>query len=121
MPNCYVPIKFGFIGALIATILFTVAKYGFAYYVSHFPNYILLYGALATIPLFLIWLYLMWMIILFGVIISNVLATGYRFRSAKKMDGFYSCLYMAWLLLARFKKWHGFFHARAGSDRYLWL
>lgn len=88
VPNCYVPIKNAFIGALAATILFTVAKLGFAYYVTHFPTYILLYGALATIPLFLIWVYLLWMIILFGVIISHILTSGYHFRSVKKMDGF---------------------------------
>ena len=88
VPNTTVPLRYAFIGALVATILFTVAKAGFGYYVSHFPTYILLYGALATIPLFLIWLYVMWTIILFGAIISNVLATGYRFRSTKKMDGF---------------------------------
>ncbi len=88
VPNCYVPLKNGFIGAFVATILFTVAKWGFTYYVIHFPTYILLYGALATIPLFLVWLYVMWMIILFGVIISHILTNGYHFRSVKKMDGF---------------------------------
>lgn len=88
VPNCYVPIRHAFIGALVATILFSIAKLGFTYYVSQFPTYILLYGALATIPIFLIWLYLSWVIILFGSIISNVFATGYRFRSVKKMDGF---------------------------------
>jgi len=88
IPNCYVPIRHGFIGALVATILFTLAKIGFVYYVTHFPTYILLYGALATIPFFLLWLYIMWVVILFGAIVSNVLATGYRFRSAVKIDGF---------------------------------
>ncbi len=88
VPNCYVPVKHGFTGALVASILFSIAKWGFGYYVSHFPTYILLYGALATIPLFLVWLYVMWIIILFGVIISNVLTNGYRFRSTAKLDGF---------------------------------
>ncbi|MEM1243730.1 MAG: YihY family inner membrane protein [Pseudomonadota bacterium] len=88
IPNCYVPLKFGFFGAVIAAILFELAKTGFGYYVSHFPTYTLLYGTLAVIPLFLIWLYLTWVIILFGAIISHVLATGHYFRSAVKIDGF---------------------------------
>lgn len=88
VPNCHVPFKNGFVGALVATILFSLAKWGFTYYVTHFPTYLLLYGALATIPLFLIWLYVMWMIILFGVIISQILTAGYHFRSVLKMDGF---------------------------------
>lgn len=88
VPNCYVPLRYGFIGAVVAALLFSLAKFGFTYYVTNFPTYVLLYGALATIPLFLLWLYVLWVIILFGAIISNILATGYRFRSHLKMDGF---------------------------------
>lgn len=93
IPNCHVPIRNGVIGALVATILFTIAKFGFTYYVIHFPTYTLLYGAFAVIPIFLAWLYLMWTIILFGVIISNLLTEGYHFRSVKKMDGFTHAFY----------------------------
>lgn len=88
VPNCRVSIRHAFIGALVATVFLTLAKLAFAYYVIHFPTYTLLYGALATIPLFLIWLYVAWMIILFGVVISHVLATGYGFRTSQKLDGF---------------------------------
>src|SRR5215204_5028241 len=33
VPNCSVPFRHGFAGALVATILFTIAKNGFSYYV----------------------------------------------------------------------------------------
>ena len=88
IPNCYVPLKHGFAGAIIAAILFELAKAGFGYYVRHFPTYTLLYGTLAVIPLFLLWLYLTWVIVLFGAIISHVLATGHYYRSSIKLDGF---------------------------------
>lgn len=89
IPNCYVPLRNGLIGAIVATILFQIAKWLFTLYVSAFLSYYtLLYGALATIPFFLVWLYLVWAIILIGAIISNVLTTGYDYRYTTKIDGF---------------------------------
>lgn len=73
IPNCFVPPKNAFIGAVVSTILFELAKFGFSFYVSSFPTYHLLYGALATIPIFLVWMYVSWMIILFGAIVSHEL------------------------------------------------
>lgn len=73
VPNCHVPVHYGFFGAIVAAILFELAKYGFAFYVTHFPTYQLLYGALAAIPIFLIWVYLCWLITLVGGLVSNVL------------------------------------------------
>jgi membrane protein len=77
VPNCYVPYASGLTGALVATILFESAKYMFAQYVIHFPNYKIVYGALSVFPLFLIWLFLSWLIILFGAIVSHVHAMRY--------------------------------------------
>lgn len=58
-------------GGLTAAILFEVAKKGFAFYLQKFPTYALIYGALATIPLFLVWLYISWLIILYGAILTH--------------------------------------------------
>ncbi len=78
VPNCKVKIRYAASGALIATILFELAKYGFTQYIAFFPTYKLIYGAIATIPIFLIWLYLSWLIILFGASISHILAHHFR-------------------------------------------
>lgn len=72
LPNCKVYIRHAMIGGLVATILFEMAKYGFGLYVLHFPTYELLYGTLATIPIFLLWIYLSWLIILFGAVVAHV-------------------------------------------------
>ncbi len=88
VPNCYVPIRHGLGGAFIAAILFEVAKKGFAFYVTHFPTYKLLYGALATIPIFLVWLYVSWLIILFGAEVANSLSYHRNFVSGRQFDGF---------------------------------
>ena len=64
------------IGGAISTVLFQLVKYGFGVYLTHMSTYRILYGALATIPLFLIWLYFSWTIILLGALITNIIATG---------------------------------------------
>ncbi|MDX8403925.1 MAG: YihY family inner membrane protein, partial [Mariprofundaceae bacterium] len=60
LPNTSVPFRFAVTGGLIAGALFELTKLGFAFYVTELANYEKLYGALGTIPVFLIWLYLIW-------------------------------------------------------------
>ncbi len=78
LPNCSVKIRHAIWGGLVAMILFNWAKFGFSWYLIHFPSYELLYGALATIPIFLLWLYMTWLIILFGVIVTFIIAHGIK-------------------------------------------
>jgi membrane protein len=66
VPNAQVPIRHALMGGLFAAILFEVAKMMFGLYVRLFPGYQLIYGAFATVPLFLLWIYLSWLIVLFG-------------------------------------------------------
>ena len=56
-------------GGVLAGIAFEIAKRGFAMFISSFPSYALIYGALAAIPLFLVWLYLSWYITLVGAVL----------------------------------------------------
>ncbi len=78
IPDRHVPIRHGLLGGFIAALLFEIAKKSFALYVKHFPTYELVYGALATIPIFLIWVYLSWFIILLGAEITCSLTSFYR-------------------------------------------
>ena len=57
------------IAAAITSILFELAKYGFAIFVTKFSSYELIYGAITAIPIFFLWVYLSWSILLLGVII----------------------------------------------------
>jgi membrane protein len=66
VPNTRVPVKHAFVGGFIAAVLFEVAKMLFGLYVRLFPGYQLIYGAFATVPLFLLWIYVSWLIVLFG-------------------------------------------------------
>ncbi len=66
VPNTRVPWWHALSGGLVAGFLFEMAKRGFILYVSWFPGYELIYGALAVIPLLLVWIYISWTIILAG-------------------------------------------------------
>lgn len=66
VPNTRVPLRHALVGGMFTAVLFELAKALFGLFVSLFPGYQLIYGAFATVPLFLLWVYLSWLIVLFG-------------------------------------------------------
>ena len=60
-------------GGLAAAIAFEVAKRVFALFIRQFPTYAIIYGALAALPLFLIWIYVSWLITLVGAVLTAAL------------------------------------------------
>ena len=74
VPNRRVQFRNAVVGAFLSAVLFDVAKLGFVAYVSN-ANYSVIYGALATFPIFLFWLYIVWAVILFGASLAASLTT----------------------------------------------
>ncbi len=74
VPNRFVPIRHAIIGGLIAAVAFESMNRAFAFYISHFPTYKLVYGAFASVPIFLMWVYFSWLTVLFGAIITASLS-----------------------------------------------
>lgn len=74
VPNRHVPKSHALIGAFIAAVVFEAMSRIFGYYISHFPTYALVYGAFASVPIFLMWIYLSWLTILFGAVIAASLS-----------------------------------------------
>lgn len=70
VPNTHVRWSHAMAGGLFVSAGFEIAKKGLAWYLGNVPTYTTLYGAFATVPIFLIWLYLGWVIVLLGAVIA---------------------------------------------------
>jgi membrane protein len=80
VPARTVPFRVALVGGLLAAVAFETAKHGFRFYITQVPTYQVIYGALATLPLFLIWIYLSWVIVLVGAAVTATLAERYGRR-----------------------------------------
>lgn len=70
VPNTHVRWRHALIGGIFVSIGFAIAKSLLAWYVKKVPTYSTLYGAFATVPVFLVWVYLGWVIVLLGAILA---------------------------------------------------
>ncbi|MCT7316318.1 YihY family inner membrane protein [Ralstonia sp. CHL-2022] len=73
VPNTNVERRDAFIAGLIAAAAFEIAKRVFGAYVAHIPTYTAVYGAFATLPIFLTWIYVSWLVTLLGATIASTL------------------------------------------------
>jgi len=73
MPNVRVSLVHGLVGALAASCLFELTKSLFSTYIINYANYDVVYGALSTLPILLIWVYLSWVVTLIGAELVAVL------------------------------------------------
>lgn len=73
VPNRDVAWRHAFLGALFVAASLALAKRLLAVWFAAVPTYSAVYGAFATLPIFLIWMYLGWCIVLLGAVIAAYL------------------------------------------------
>jgi membrane protein len=75
IPNCAVRWRDGVLGAAVAAVAIEILKIGFAIYIGAMSFYQTVYGALAVIPIFLLWMYVTWNAVLLGAVVAANLPT----------------------------------------------
>lgn len=70
VPNRLVPMQHALIGGAVSALAFEAMNRAFALYIAYFPTYKLVYGAFASIPIFLLWVYLSWLTVLLGAVLT---------------------------------------------------
>ncbi|NIA70139.1 YihY family inner membrane protein [Pelagibius litoralis] len=84
VPARNVAVRHAVIGGVVAALLSELLKAGFAAYLKQFPSYEVIYGAMASIPIFLIWMYLSWAVVLFG---AEIAAAAPEWRLVDRLRG----------------------------------
>jgi membrane protein len=73
LPNRRVLVRDALSGGFLAALAFEWMKHGFALYITHFPTHTVIYGAFASVPIFLLWIYLSWIVVLVGAVAAAVM------------------------------------------------
>jgi len=85
VPNTDVRWRHALAGGLFVAIGFEVAKRLLAWYLRQIPSFAMVYGAFATVPIFLVWIYLGWVIVLLGAVIAAY-APSLQMRVVRRPD-----------------------------------
>lgn len=83
VPNKKVNISSACVGASVSVIIFSFLRKIFTFFIAKSATYQILYGALAIIPIFLVWMYLAWAVVIMGAVITAALD---EFRSMSKIQ-----------------------------------
>ena len=70
VPNTFVRWRHALIGGLFVAVCIVGCKRAMTYYFGVVPTYSMVYGAFATLPIFLVWIYACWVIVLLGAVIA---------------------------------------------------
>lgn len=84
VPNRNIRLSSSLCGASAAFIMILVLRKGFGWFLKMNVTYSTLYGALAAVPLLLIWMYSWWAVVLFGAVITAAIE---EFRNKKNVIG----------------------------------
>ena len=88
VPNTRVRWRHALLGGLFVAICLTAGKRALSYYLGSVPTYSVIYGAFATVPIFLVWIFLGWVILLLGAVIAAYAPLlGHKIRRWREVPG----------------------------------
>lgn len=103
VPHRTVAWRHALAGGLLSTLLFEGVKAGLGLYLGSFDSYQKIYGAVALVPILMLWIYLSWASILFGAsFASSMSAFRYQPKSLRLPHGHE--LYGLLRMLGRFQQ-----------------
>ena len=73
VPNAHVCWRDAAWAGGFAALGFALMQKGFEFYLAYFPSMTLIYGAFATVPIFLMWMYFSWAVVLLGALVAATL------------------------------------------------
>lgn len=82
VPNKKIRVSSALCGAFVTLVLVFFLRIGFGYFLLLNVTYRTLYGALAALPILLVWMYSWWTIVLFGAVFTAALED---FRNKKRL------------------------------------
>ncbi len=74
VPHRTIKLRYAVAGALLATLLLELIKWGLGLYLGSFNSYATIYGTVAVAPILLLWIYLGWVAILLGASLASSMA-----------------------------------------------
>ncbi|VEN73078.1 conserved membrane hypothetical protein [Candidatus Desulfarcum epimagneticum] len=84
VPNRKVPLAHALAGGALGAVFFELGKRLFTLYIAWFPNFKIIFGAMTSVPLFMLWVYISWVFVLLGAEIARGFSA---FPAALKREG----------------------------------
>ena len=80
VPARRVLVRHAAVGGLLSAVAFEVLRWGFNAFLTSGSTYETIYGAVAIIPLFLVWVYASWTVIILGAVVAAALPDWWQTR-----------------------------------------
>ena len=85
-PNAKINPRASAISSLVVSVIFSVSKNGFIYYVVLNKSYATMYGSFATVMFLFLWIYVSWIIFLYGLKLCYLIDGVYKKRDATHLQ-----------------------------------
>ncbi|WP_304544680.1 YihY family inner membrane protein [Sulfurimonas microaerophilic] len=85
-PNAKINPRASAISSLIVSVIFSISKNGFIYYVFLNKSYATMYGSFAIVMFLFLWIYVSWIIFLYGLKLCHIIDSIYKNRQSKDIE-----------------------------------